>query len=169
MNKRLNIIIFFLSFTLFSKAQMAFVDTKYILNRMPEYQDSLAKLNQLSAIWQREIDDKQVVLDKMRADFERDAALLTEDLTKIRTDAIYYHEKELRDLQKMRFGFQGDLFKKGQEMLKPFQDRVAEATKIVAIRLGYVIVLDKSEGITVMFNKSALDISGDVEKELGIR
>ena len=105
----------------------------------------------------------------MRADFERDAALLTEDLTKIRTDAIYYHEKELRDLQKMRFGFQGDLFKKGQEMLKPFQDRVAEATKIVAIKLGYVIVLDKSEGITVMFNKSALDISGDVEKELGIR
>ena len=146
---------------------MAFVDTKFILNRMPEYQDSLAKLNQLSAIWQREIDDKQAILDKMRTDFERDAALLTDDLTKTRTDDIYYHEKELRDLQKLRFGFQGDLYKKGQEMLKPFQDRVNEATKLVAIKMGYGIVLDKSEGITVMFSKSTLDITGDVEKELG--
>ena len=147
---------------------MAFVDTKYILNRMPEYQDSLAKLNQLSAIWQREIDDKQAVLDKMKTDFERDAALLTEDLTKTRTADIYYHEKEVRDLQKLRFGFQGDLFKKGQEMLKPFQDKVYDAVKIVAIRMGYGIVLDKSEGITVMFFKPMLDITGNVEKELGM-
>ena len=168
MNKRVIIVLSLLVFAQISKGQMAFVDTKYILNRIPAYRDSLAKLNQLSAIWQREIDDKQVVLDKMRTDFERDAALLTEDMMKMRTDAIYYHEKEVRDLQKLRFGFQGDLFKKGQEMLKPFQDKVNEATKIVAIKLGYSIVLDKSEGITVMFFKAALDITGDVEKELGM-
>ena len=148
---------------------MAFVDTKYILNRMPEYQDSLAKLNQLGAVWQKEIDDKQAVLEKMYTDFERDAAMLTDEMTKKRTNDIYYHEKEVRDLQRLRFGFEGDLYKKGQELLKPFQDKVNGATKIVAIRMGYAIVLDKSEGITVLFSKSTLDITGDVEKELGLR
>jgi len=153
----------------FSQAQMAFVDTKYILNRIPEYQDSLAKLNQLGVLWQREIDDKQAVLDKMYQDFERDAALLTDEMTKKRTDAIYFHEKEVRDLQRLRFGFEGDLYKKGQELLKPFQDKVNDATKIVAIKLGYTLVLDKSEGITVLFSKSTLDITGEVQKELGMR
>ena len=159
----------FLGFATFSHAQMAFVDTKYILNRIPEYQDSLAKLNQLGVLWQKEIDDKQAVLDKMYTDFERDAAMLTDEMTKNRTDAIYYHEKEVRDLQRLRFGFEGDLFKKGQELLKPFQDKVNDATKIAAIKMGYTIVLDKSEGITVIFSKSTLDITGDVEKELGMK
>ncbi len=40
------IVLFILSsfgFALYSYAQMAFVDTKYILNRMPDYQDSVKK------------------------------------------------------------------------------------------------------------------------------
>ncbi len=95
-------------------------------------------------------------------------ALLTDEVTKKRTDDIFIHEKEVRDLQKLRFGFEGDLYKKRQEMLKPMEDRVNSAAKIVAIRMEYKIVLDKSEGITVMFSKSTLDITGDVEKELGM-
>ena len=152
-----------------SYSQMAFVDTKYILNRMPDYQDSVKKINQMSAIWQKEIDDKQMVLDKMTTDFERDQGLLTDEMTKKRTGDIFIHEKEVRDLQRQRFGFEGDLYKKRQEMLKPMEDRVNEAAKTVAVRMQYKIVLDKSEGITVMFSKSALDITGDVEKELGMR
>lgn len=169
MKKLLLFILSLVGFAVFSQAQMAFVDTKYILKRIPEYQDSLAKLNQLGVIWQKEIDDKQAVLDKMYQDFERDAALLTDEMTKKRTDAIYFHEKEVRDLQRLRFGFEGDMFKKGQELLKPFQDKVNGATQIVAVRLGYTIVLDKSEGITVLFSRSTLEITGEVEKELRVR
>jgi outer membrane protein len=150
-------------------AQMAFVDTKYILNRMPEYQDSVKKINQMSAVWQKEIDDKQIILDKMVNDFERDQALLTDELSKKRTDDIFNHEKEVRDLQRLRFGFEGDLFKIRQEMLKPMEDRVYSAAKSAAIRLSYTLVLDRSEGITVMFYKQNLDITGEVEKELGMR
>lgn len=154
---------------MYSYGQMAFVDTKYILNRMPDYLDSVKKINQMSAVWQKEIDDKQMVLDKMTTDFERDQGLLTDEMTKKRTGDIFIHEKEVRDLQRQRFGFEGDLYKKRQEMLKPMEDRVNEAAKTVAIRMQYKIVLDKSEGITVMFSKSALDITGDVERELGVR
>jgi outer membrane protein len=158
-----------LCFGMYSYGQMAFVDTKYILNRMPDYLDSVKKINQMSAVWQKEIDDKQMVLDKMTTDFERDQGLLTDEMTKKRTGDIFIHEKEVRDLQRQRFGFEGDLYKKRQEMLKPMEDRVNEAAKTVAIRMQYKIVLDKSEGITVMFSKSALDITGDVERELGVR
>jgi outer membrane protein len=169
MNKFFIIALFLLGSTAFARGQMAFVDTKYILNRMPDYQDSVRKINQMSVIWQKEIDDKQVILDRMITEFERDQGLLTDEMTKKRTGDIFIHEKEVRDLQRLRFGFEGDLYKKRQEMLKPMEDRVNDAAKVVAIRMQYKIVLDKSEGITVMFSKSALDITGDVEKELGMR
>ncbi len=151
-----------------STAQMAFVNSKYILTRMPDYPDSLAKLNNLTAFWQKEIDDKQAILEKMYKDFEKDEPLLTEDSKKKRSDQIFYHEKELRDLQRARFGYDGDLFKKKQELIKPIEDRVNVAVQSTAARLSYKVVLDKSEGNTVMYSKPTLDITEEVEKELGI-
>ena len=151
-----------------SRAQMAVVNTKYILTRMPDYPDSLAKLNNLTALWQKEIDDKQAILDKMYKDFEKDEPLLTDETKKKRSDQIFYHEKELRDLQRTRFGYEGDLFKKKQELIKPIEDRVNMAVKSTAARLSYKVVLDKSEGNTVMYAKPTLDITEEVEKELGI-
>jgi outer membrane protein len=168
MKKFLLIILPLFGMAFISRAQMAFVDTKSILNKMPAYQDSLAKLNAMSVVWQKEIDDKQAVLEKMNKDFERDEPMLSDDLKKKRTDDIFIHQKEVRDLQRMRFGFQGDLTKKRVELLKPLEDRVNAAVQTTAIRLSYVIVLDKSEGITVIFSKSNLDITGEVEKELGL-
>jgi outer membrane protein len=164
-------IIFFCCFTavsFVSRAQMAFVDSKYILTRMPDYPDSLAKLNNQTAFWQKEVDDKQAILEKMKKDFEKDEALLTDDTKKKRTDQIFYYEKDLRDLQRRYFGFEGDLYKKKQELIKPIEDRVNMAIKSTATRLSYTVVLDKSEGNTVMYAKSTLDITEEVEKELGI-
>lgn len=169
MKKIFLIFLFLTEYCVFAHAQMAFVDTKYILNRMPDYQDSIKKINRISAEWQKEIDDKQIVLDKLVNDFERDQALLTDELSKKRSTDIFIHEKEVRDLQRLRFGFEGDLFRMKKDMLKPMEDRVNDAAKTVAIRMSYSLVLDRSEGITVMFYKSNLDITWDVEKELGLK
>ena len=158
----------FITISLVSPAQMAFVNTKYIVTRMPDYPDSLAKLNNLTALWQKEIDDKQAILEKMYKDFEKDEPLLTDESKKKRSDQIFYHEKELRDLQRTRFGYEGDLFKKRQELIKPIEDRVTEAVKSTATRLSYKVVLDKSEGNTVMYSKPTMDITEEVERELGI-
>jgi outer membrane protein len=168
MKKILLFILPLFAFALHSRAQIAFVDTRFILNKMPDYPDSIAKLNNLSALWQKEIDDKQAILDRMYKDFEKDEAMLTDEVKKKRSDQIFNHEKELRDLQRSRFGFEGDLFKKKQELVKPIEDRVNIAIKSTATRLSYTIVIDKSEGNTVMFSKPTLDITEEVEKELGI-
>ena len=152
-----------------SEAQMVFVDTKFILNKMPDYKDSVAKLDQITAIWQKEIDDKQIVLDKMYKDFEKDQPMLSDEMKKKRTDAIFGHEKEVRDLQRLRFGFQGDLYKKREEMVKPLEDSVNNAIQRVAVKNAYRIVLDKSQGYTVMFSNPRLDITDSVTKEMGIR
>ncbi|MBC7423242.1 MAG: OmpH family outer membrane protein, partial [Ferruginibacter sp.] len=81
----------------------------------------------------------------------------------------YNKEKETRDLQKKRFGFEGDLFKKRQELIKPIQDKVYVAIQKLAVDKSYDFILDKSEGITVIFADPKLDRSDDVLKFLGVK
>jgi outer membrane protein len=149
------------------KAQRyAVIDTRYILGKLPEYKEAQDKLNVFSAQWQREIDDKQAVLDQMYRNFEGEKLMLSEELLKKREDDIFNREKELRDLQKRRFGFEGDLFKRRQELVKPIQDRVYNAVQKIAVARQYDLILDKSEGITIIFADPKLDKSDDVLKEL---
>jgi len=105
----------------------------------------------------------------MYKDYEAEQVMLSEDLRKKREDQLFMKEKELRDLQRQRFGFEGDLFKKRQELVKPVQDKVYNAVQKLATQRGYDFVLDKGEGITIIFADPKLDKSDDVLKELGVK
>ena len=147
----------------------AVIDSKFILDKMPEYKEAQTKLDQFSELWQQEIDQKQVAMDKMVKEFEAEQIMLPDNLKKKREDEIFNKEKELRDLQRKRFGFEGDLFKKRQELIKPVQDKVYNAVQKLALEKQYDFILDKSEGITVIFADPKLDKSDDILKELGVK
>jgi outer membrane protein len=170
MKKRLLIALLVFTSAFAANAQRyAIVDTKYILDKIPEYQDAQKKIDQISEQWQKEIDDKQAVLDKMYKDYEAEQVMLSDELKKKREDELFNKEKEVRDLQRRRFGFEGDLFKKRQELVKPIQDKVYNAIQKIAVNRMYDFILDKSEGITVIFADPKLDKSEDVLRELGIK
>jgi outer membrane protein len=170
MKKILFLIVLFSTAVLASTAQKyAIVDTKYILEKMPDYKQAQQKLDQFSAQWQKEIDDKQASLDKMYKEYEAEQVMLSEELKKKREDELFLREKEVRELQRKRFGFEGDLFKRRQELVKPVQDKVYNAIQKIAVARLYDFILDKSEGITVIFADPKLDKSEDVLKELGVK
>jgi outer membrane protein len=147
----------------------AVIDSKYILEKIPEYKEAQTKLDQYSQLWQQEIDQRQVALDKMYKDYDAEQVMLPDNLKKKREDELYNKEKDLRDLQRKRFGFEGDLFKKRQELIKPIQDRVYNAVQKLAVEKQYDFILDKSEGITVIFADPKLDRSDDVLRNLGVK
>ena len=147
----------------------AVIDSKYILGKMTDYTEAQKKLDEFSALWQQELDQKQAAVDKMYREYNAEQVMLPDNLKKKREDELYNKEKELRDLQRKRFGFEGDLFKKRQELIKPIQDRVYNAVQKLAIDKQYDFILDKSEGITVIFADPKLDKSDDVLKNLGVK
>jgi outer membrane protein len=152
-----------------AQQRYAVIDTKYILERIPAYKEADAKLKLIGEQWQKEIDDLQVQLDKMYKNYESEQFMLTEALKKKREDELFEKEKQVRDLQKKRFGYEGDLFKERQRLIKPVQDKVYDAIQKIATSRSYDFVLDKSEGITIIFADPKLDKSDDVLKELGIK
>jgi outer membrane protein len=147
----------------------AIIDTRYILDKIPEYTQAQKQLDDIAADWQKDIDGQQAVLNKMYKDYEAEQVMLSDDLKKKREDQLVLKEKDLRNLQRQRFGFEGDLFKKRQELIKPIQDKVYNAVQKLSVARGYDFVLDKSEGITIIFADPKLDKSEDVLRELGIR
>ena len=147
----------------------AIIDTKYILDKLPDYKSAQKNLDDIATGWQKEIDKLQSDLDKMYKDFEAEQVMLSDDLKKKREDQLFIKEKALRDLQRQRFGFEGDLFKRRKDLVKPIQDKVYNAVQKLAVQRGYDFILDKSEGITVIFADPKLEKSEDVLRELGVR
>ena len=147
----------------------AVIDSKYILEKLTDYKDAQKRLDQFSEQWQQEIDKKSADLDKMYKDYDAEQVMLSDELKKKREDELFNKEKELKDLQKKRYGYEGDIFKKRQELIKPIQDKVYNAVQRLAVAKSYDFILDKSEGITVIFADPKLDKSDDVLRELGIK
>ena len=156
------------SFFSVNAQKYAYVDTQYILEGMQEYKDAQADIDQASIDWQKELEKKFAEIDRMYKQFQVDAVLLPEDAKKKREEAIINAEKEAKDLQKKRFGKDGDLFKKRQELIKPIQDKVFNAINEYAREKSYSFVFDKSGALTIVYADSKLDISDEVLQKLGI-
>lgn len=150
--------------------RIAFVNTKYILDQMPEYATAQKELDRLSKQWQDEIDDRYQTIKRLRDAYNAEAILLTEEMKRSRLEEIESKERDARDLQKRRFGPNGDLFKKRQELIQPIQERVYNAVKEVA-GTAYIAVFDLSGqgGSNLLFASDKYDKSDAVLKKLGIR
>ena len=149
--------------------RFAYVDTKYILERLPDYKAAQQKLDYQAASLQKEIDQKNDALKKMYSKYQAEEFLLTADLKKQREDEIVKAEDELKDLQKNRFGFNGDLFKKRQELVQPIQDKVFDAVQKIAQTRSYDFIFDKASGsASMLYTNPQYDISEEVLKKLGM-
>jgi outer membrane protein len=168
--KKISLLICLMTLSVLGFSQKyAIIDTRYILDKIPEYTQAQKQLDDIAADWQKDIDAQQAALNKMYKEYEAEQVMLSDDLKKKREDQLVLKEKDLRNLQRQRFGFEGDLFKKRQELIKPIQDKVYNAVQKLSVARGYDFVLDKSEGITIIFADPKLDKSEDVLRELGIR
>ena len=149
--------------------RFAYVDSKYILEKLPDYKSAQQKLDEQAASWQKEIDMRNESLKKMYSKYQAEEFLLTADLKKQREDEIVKAEDILKDLQKNRFGYNGDLFKKRQELIQPIQDKVFDAVQKLAQMREYDFIFDKaSGGAALLYTNPKYDVSEDVLKRLGL-
>ena len=151
-----------------TKAQkFGYVDTEYILTNIPAYKEAQGELDKLSIEWQKQLERQYSEIDKMYKNYQAEQILLTEDMKTKREEEIVKKEKEAKEYQKQKFGVDGELFKKRQELVKPVQDKVYQAVQDVATAGGLDIVFDKSSGLTMLYSNSKYNKSDAVLKKLG--
>lgn len=147
--------------------KIGYVDSDYILSHIPEYKAAQTEMDKTSVDWQKEIEAKYSEIDKLYKIYQAESVLLTDDMKKKRENEIINKEKEVKELQKQRFGVDGDLFKKRMELVKPIQDKVYNAIKQVAERSGLAFIFDKAGQISLLYSNSKYDKSEDVLTFMG--
>lgn len=164
------ITIFFLIFGLnFVKAQrFGYIDTDFILNKMPEYKKAQGEIDQLSQAWEKEVQDMSRKIDGMYAALQAEEVLLTEEMKKERTEAIQKKEAELKEYQRKVFGFGGLFFLKKQELIKPVQDKVWDAVDKVCKENSLAIMFDKAGELVMIYTDPRHDYTDFVLDQLGL-
>jgi outer membrane protein len=170
MRKTLAILIFTCA-TVLVNAQMkfAFVDTKYVLENMPDYTEAQNVLDAASSEWQTEIEGRYASIERMYKSYQAEAVLLTEEMRQKREEEIVRKETDAKDLQKKRFGVEGDLFKKRQELIQPIQEKIFNAIREYANEGGYEAIFDKSGQAGVLYANPKYDKSDKILRKMGIR
>jgi outer membrane protein len=139
------------------------------LGHVQAYQDAQAELDKISMDWQKEIEQKYESIEKMEKAYQAEKILLTDEMKKKREEEINEKRKEARELQKRRFGVEGDLFKKREELVKPIQDEIYTAIQDVASQGGLMVVFDKANDSNILYSNPKHDISDKVLKKMGLK
>jgi len=146
----------------------AYIDSEYILSNMPDYTEAQAELDRIATVWQKEIEAKFTKIDSMYKKYQVESITLPEKIKKSREEAIIKAENDAKELQKRRFGKDGDLFKKREELVKPIQDRVFTAIEEYAKERGYAFVFDVAGSMTIVYADPKWDINDQIMQKLGI-
>jgi len=164
------LLILALSFTTITATQaqkFAYVDTDYILNKIPEFKQAQDKLDAISADWQKEIENKYTEVDQMYRAYQQEQVLLTDEMKIKREETIINKENQAKQLQQKYFGPEGDLYLKRQELIKPIQDKIYDAIQQLAANNKYAIIFDSSSDLIMLYKNNNLDKSDKVLDLLG--
>ncbi len=162
------LIIFTFGLTFASAQKFGYMDSDFILSKMPEYGKAQAEIEQLSAAWQKEIEEMQKKVETSYSSYQAEQVLLTEEMKQERLTDIRKKETEVKEYQKKVFGFGGLFFLKKQELIKPLQDKVFDAAGKVAKEKRLAIIFDKAAELVMIYTDPRHDYTDFVLEELGL-
>lgn len=148
--------VLFLSFSM-NAQKIAIVDIAQVLNSLPTYKQAQEDLEKVSQKWRLEIATQQDQIKALYSKYQAEQVLLSDEARKKREDEIMNKEKDVREMQRLKFGPEGELFKKRQELVKPLQDKVYAAIEKFAAEKGYDLILDKSGSAGIIFANATYD------------
>lgn len=167
--KKLLLLLFALFVSTLTFAQkFGYVDTQYILEKMPEYKEAQAEIERLAKGWEKEIQDLYQKVEQMEVELRAEEVLLTKEMWEERNAEIERNWKEVKEYQQSIFGFEGLYFLKKKELVKPVQDQVFESVERVAKNNRLQIVFDKSGDLVMIYTDPIHDYTDFVLEDLGL-
>ena len=142
--------------------RIGYIDTEYILQNVPEYQEATAQLETKVQQWKKEIDQRLGEIDTKKKQLNSESVLLTKELYDERLEDINFEEAEILDYQQKRFGPNGDLMIQKKQLMQPIQDQIFAAVQDMAKSRNYDFVFDKSADVVMLYSAERFDISDEI-------
>ncbi|MBK6544893.1 MAG: OmpH family outer membrane protein [Saprospiraceae bacterium] len=146
--------------------RFALVDVNKVLDNMDDYKKAQEELDRVAASWKQEIAIEYDRIKAMYNKYQAEQVLLTEDQRKQKEEEITNKEKEVRKLQKDKFGEEGELFRRRQDLVRPIQDRVYTAIQDFALANTLDAMFDTSGSAGIIYYNKDLDKTEAIIKKL---
>ena len=138
---------------------IAYIDMEYILENVPEYLEAQNTLDKKVVKWREKLDKEARFIEVLKSDLANEKIILTKDLIEEKEEEITIKQGQLRRLESLYFGPNGDLFSLRKQLVKPIQDRVYNAIQTIAAKKRYDFVFDKSSELVLLYSNKKYDIS----------
>jgi outer membrane protein len=151
-----------------AQQEIGYIDSQAILEKLPEYASVQQKLDQLEQEWRTEIERQEKKVQALRDEYRAWELLYTDEERQQKRAAIQKARKRVEQLRQKYFGPDGQLYARQQELMRPIQERVLDATEKVATEEGYDYVFDTSEKVLFMYARDDHNLNSRVLRALGI-
>ncbi len=166
MKKIFGIILAMLTLLPVSAQKFGYVDTKYIMSKMPEYQEYQGQVDKLAKEWEGQVREMRKEIDGLYAALNAEEVLLTPEMKSERLAEIKAKENQMKKFQTDVFGFEGLLYLKKKELIKPVQDEVFEAIEKVCRENRLAIMFDKAGELIMIYTDPRHDYTDFVLETL---
>ena len=142
--------------------KIGYIDTEYILQNLPEFNQVSSRLEEKAQDWKEEIDKKSREIDQKKESLNSERILLTKEMIEEIEEEITIDLEELSEYQQKRFGPRGDLIIQKKQLIQPIQDQIFNAIREIAKNKKYDFIFDKSADIVMLYSDKRYDISDQI-------
>ena len=142
--------------------KIGYIDTEYILENLPEYNQISKRLEEKAGDWKKEIEERSRKIDQKKESLKSERILLTSEMIEEIEEEILIDEEELSEYQQKRFGPRGDLIIQKQQLIQPIQDQIFNAIRELAKSRNYDFIFDKSADIVMLYSNKRYDVSDQI-------
>ena len=158
------ILLFLVSTFIFAQRgiKIGYIDTEYILENLPEYNQISKRLEEKAGDWKKEVEERTRKIDQKKESLNSERILLTSEMIEEIEEEILIDEEELSEYQQKRFGPRGDLIIQKQQLIQPIQDQIFNAIRELAKSRNYDFIFDKSADIVMLYSDKRYDVSDQI-------
>jgi outer membrane protein len=166
MKRFLLLFVLTLSLPLFSQVKVGYVDSETIMRQLPEAQEAQRKIDALVQQWQAELQKMKDEWKSKYDEYERRKLILTDEARAQMERELSELDRKIAEFQMQKFGPDGELYRKQDELIKPVQSKIFNAIKEVALEEGFDFVFDKSGEILLLYANEKYDLTQKVLNKL---
>jgi outer membrane protein len=148
--------------------KFGYIDSEYILSKMPEYKTATEQMNQVTEKWSKDIETKYGEIQKLKEKYQQEEILLTADMKKEKLAEIETKEEDFKKLNNSVFGVNGLLFQKKKEILKPIMEEIYKSSEKIARKYKLSFIFDKASDMSMMYADPRHDYTDYLIEELGL-
>jgi outer membrane protein len=149
-----------------AQSKIGHINSEAIMQTLPEAIDAQKSLDALVAQWEGELQKMQADWKRKFDDYDKRKLILTDQVRAEQEKELRALDQSIADFRNKKFGQNGELFQKQNEIMKPIQNKIFKVLEDIAKEDGYDYIFDKSGDILLLYANEKRDLTATVVQRM---